>query len=103
MTRVIDLDARRAQRAEAESEDFSVRIGGEDFTFPNVREWPVEITERLSNGDLTGAIRLLLPEADHSRFFATRPTMGDLSDLFDSLGQSAGVGGLGNSEDSATS
>lgn len=100
---LIDLDARRAQRAEARTEDYVVRLGGERFTFPPVNDWPIELTDQLQNGDLLGALRLLLSEEDMPRFLATRPTMADLNDLFEALGNRAGVGGLGNSSASARS
>lgn len=101
--RLIDIDARRAQRAEAQAELTTVLLGGEEFDFPVVNDWPVAILDLLRNGDLIGAIRLLLDEGDLTRFLATRPTMADLSDLFEGLGSNAGIGGLGNSRGSRTS
>ena len=100
---VIDLDARRAQRAEAREEDFTVKLGGEEFTFPPITEWPVELTELLQKGELMDALRLLLSDEQSPRFIAQHPTMGDLNDLFEALGNRAGVGGLGNSSASAGS
>jgi hypothetical protein len=103
MAAVIDLDARRAQRAEAAGEPIDVRLGGDVFTFPTVREWPVDLADVLSRGDLMGGLRLLLPPDDFDRFMGHRPTLGDLSDLFDGLGKASGVGGMGNSPGSVTS
>lgn len=103
LTAMIDLDARRAQRAEAASADYVVRLGGESFSFPPVNEWPVELTDSLQKGDLMAALRLLLTDEELPRFLAQRPTMGDLNDLFEALGNRAGVGGLGNGSASASS
>lgn len=100
---LVDLDARRAQRAEANPQNTTVRLGGETFDFPPMTEWPVELVDVLSRGELANALRLLLSDDDAERFFAQRPTMGDLNDLFDALGKRAGVGGLGNSGASASS
>lgn len=94
---VIDLDAARAQRKEAQGEGFDVQFGGESFTFPNVKEWPIEITETLATGDMVAALRHLLSSTDVERFLAHKPSIGDLNDLFDGLGKASGVGGLGNS------
>jgi len=99
----IDLDARRAQRREAAREPFSAKLGGETFWFPAVDEWPIAVTDHLKDGDLTGALRLLISEDDAERFFAQRPTMADVADLFEALGNQSGVGGLGNSSASARS
>lgn len=103
-TWLVDLDARRAQRAEAMGESSTVRLGGESFTFPAVGAWPVEIVDVLGkDGDLLAGLKLLLSEEDFPRFMAQRPTMGDISDLFEALGQRAGLGDAGNSQDSAPS
>ena len=96
-SRTIDLDARRAQRAEAAREPFVAKLGGETFEFPAVDQWPITVTDLLKDGDLSGALRIMLDEKDAERFFAQRPTMADISDLFDALGNQSGVGGLGNS------
>ena len=93
---LIDLDARRAQRFEAREADSKVRLGGEEFTFPPIQEWPVEMTDCLQRGELLDALRLLLSEEDFPKFLSQKPTMGDLNDLFEALGNRAGVGGLGN-------
>jgi hypothetical protein len=92
----IDLDARRAQRAEATGEPTKVVLGGEHFLFPVVTEWPVEIIDVLSRGELLAGLRLLLDAEDYERFVAQKPTMGDLTALFEELAKTAGVGNLGN-------
>lgn len=100
----INLDAARAQRAEAEGTRHTVQLGGELFMFPGVSEWPVQITRALADGDLVEAVMYLLfsPE-DQERFMRHRPTMGDLNELFDALGKASGIGGLGNSRSSGRS
>lgn len=103
MVSMVDLDARRAQRAETAAANTVVRLGGERFSFPPVTEWPVELTDALTKGDLLAALKLLLSDEELPRFLAQRPTMGDLNDLFEALGKRSGVGDLGNGSASASS
>lgn len=99
----INLDAARAQRAEAGKETYRAQFGGELFDFPGVQEWPIELTEVLQTGDMKAALKLLLSDEDAARFLAHKPTLGDLNELFEALGNASGVGGLGNSLPSAKS
>jgi hypothetical protein len=100
---VIDLDARRAQRAEAGAEPTQVTLGGETFLFPPVQDWSVELVDKLSRGELVPSLRLLLEVTAYQRFMAQHPTVGDINELFDALGRHAGIGPLGNSSGSASS
>jgi hypothetical protein len=67
------------------------------FDFPGVQEWPIELTAVLQTGDMVAALKLLMSDEDVERFLKHKPTLGDINELFDSLGKASGVGGLGNS------
>lgn len=100
----IDLDARRAQRAEANAEPITVVLGGDKFDFLPAVQWPVEAVDRLRDGDFIGGLRELMGSAeDVRRFLAVKPTMGDLAELFDELFRIGGLGGLGNFSGSPSS
>lgn len=93
----INLNAARAQRAEARKETYRVQLGEDMFDFPGVAEWPIELTTVLQSGDMVAALRLLLSDEDVDKFLTHKPTIGDINELFESLGNAAGVGGLPNS------
>lgn len=96
MGRIVDLDARRAARAEAQGEPPEVVLGGERFTLP-VR-LPLEALDLMADGQFRAAFRLLLADEDAvSRFFAHRPDDADLEDLMSVYGEP------GNSSASAPS
>lgn len=86
----LDLAARRAARAAALSEPFTLDIG--DQTFTVVSELPVAMSDAETMNDMTALVRLLLadPEADYDRFMATKPTMNDLLDIVEWYGVSLG-------------
>jgi hypothetical protein len=99
----LNLDAARAQRAEARKETYRIQFGNELFDFPGVQDWPIELTSVLQSGDMVAAIKLMLPDEDAERFLAHKPTLGDMNELFEALGKASGVGGLGNSQGSRKS
>jgi hypothetical protein len=99
----LNLDAARAQRAEARKESLRIQFGNELFDFPGVQDWPIELTSVLQSGDMVAALKLLLSEEDLARFLKHKPTLGDINELFEALGNASGVGGLGNSQGSRKS
>lgn len=99
----LNLDASRAQRAEAEKETYRIQFGNEMFDFPGVHDWPIELTAVLQSGDMVAALRLLLSPEDVDKFLRHKPTLGDINDLFEAIGNASGVGGLGNSPGSRKS
>lgn len=97
MTRV-NLDAKRAARAEARGENPIVTLGGRDFEL--VGEMPLALVEKLTSGDMGGAVELLLANADDiDDFMANRPTVKDL----EVIAEIYGAGGLGESSASTPS
>ena len=91
-----DLDAARAARREAMGDGFAFVFGGQTFTCTPTKEWPVAVLASLSDGDLTGALELILGDEQYQRFMEQQPTSGDVQDLMEALGKDAGVGGAGN-------
>lgn len=95
---VVDLDMARAQRLEAGDQRVRVRFGGEEFTFPNPREWGIEFLDHLREGDFSSAVQVLLDDTEtYERFMSHKPRMGDVEYLLDTMGRRGGVGGLPNS------
>ena len=92
-----DLDAARAARTEALGEPFTFTSYGQTFTAPSPKQWPIQVTAALSNGDLTGALEMLLGPDQSAAFLAAGPvTMGDIEALFTAIAKWAGVGDLPN-------
>lgn len=89
MSRVIDLDAARAARAEALGEPLVVRFGGEEFTLP--AEVPYDYLALLASGDPRAAINALLGEAEAPRFWQQRPSVGDMRVLMEGIEEAAGL------------
>lgn len=90
--RILNLNAARAARAEAEREPVLLEFGDETFTLPV--EMPYDLVRLSSQGDLDGAI-LSLFDGDQKaadRLYAQKPTMDDLHALVDGLADLYGVG-----------
>lgn len=96
-TGVFDLDAERAARVEAMGEPFTFVSHGATYTMPSPKQWPVQVTGMLSDGDLPGALRLLLGPDQADAFLNGGPiTMGDLEALFGAVAKWSGLDSLGN-------
>lgn len=79
----IDLDARRAARAEQAGEQPTVVFGGATFVLP--LEMPIEFLELLSGGKVAAALRTLF--GDHTdEFLAGTPSMADVTALAEVYG-----------------
>lgn len=76
-----DLDASRAARREAAQEPFRFVFGGQPFTLPPSKEWPLVATDALSDGHVGVAMKELLGD-QWDAFAAMGATVGDLTDLF---------------------
>jgi hypothetical protein len=87
---VVDLDAKRAARSEAERKPHQVVFGGETFSFPPTV--PLEALDLMAEGRFRSAFRLLLADdSETARFMAHRPDDGDLDELMRGLyGQALG-------------
>jgi hypothetical protein len=97
----VDLDlnaAKAAAEAEANHTPFRFAYGPDDqtFTIPPMVDWPMSVEVRLADGQLSGALSVLLGEQMEA-FMACEPTFGDLQLLLEQVGTWAGVAGLGNS------
>jgi hypothetical protein len=91
MSRVIDLDAARAARAEANAEAPVVRFGGVDYTLPV--ELPWAMVEAAASGDAGGlvtAVKLLLGD-QWETFESAQPSIGDLRILVEGVAELYGV------------
>jgi len=82
---MLDLDAKRAARSEAQNVPHAVRFGGENFEFP--ARLPLEFLDRMTAGTPRAAFAVLLGEDPDAtppggemtaRFFKHRPDDGDL-------------------------
>ncbi len=92
-----DLDASRAARTEALGEPFAFTSHGETYTMVPPKEWPVQVTAMLAEGDLVGALRGLLGDDQADSFLAGGTvTMGDLEALFAEVARWAGVESVPN-------
>jgi hypothetical protein len=82
----LDLDAKRAARAEAENAPHEVVLGGETFTLPP--RIPLECLDLVQEGDFRAAFRLLLDDEEALiRFLAHRPDDEDLAELLGLYGE----------------
>jgi hypothetical protein len=91
VARVLDLDAARAARSEAQGEAPSILFGGTTFDLPV--ELPWEIAEAAAAGDGAGALRaieLLLGDR-WAEFKALKPSLADVMVIVEGLGEIYGV------------
>jgi hypothetical protein len=91
-----DLDAARAARKEAAGVGFKFKFGGRSYTCLPAKEWPIEVMGSLGDGDMVGALEMILGADQMEKFMANKPTSGDVEDLMNALGDDAGVGNSGN-------
>lgn len=75
----LDLDQKRAARAEAVGGDHTVTFGGQDFTVPP--ELPLAFVEALNTADFREAVDALFGKDQGAQFWSHCPTMDDLMAL----------------------
>lgn len=95
MGRVIDLDAARLARAEAQQEAPVIRFAGKEWELPN--ELPWSIAEAAASGDASAALRgiaLLLGDR-WEEFKEHQPTLGDIVVIVQHVGELYGAGDQG--------
>lgn len=85
-----DLDAARAARREAVQETFTFKWEGAVYTCLPAKEWPIDVTALLVEGDLSGAVQQILGDEQGERFLATHPSVGDVESLMEALAEFAG-------------
>lgn len=103
--RIIDLDAKRAARAEARKADdyepIVLKIGGRDYVLPD--EMPADFADLVSQGKFYEGFQVLLGD-EFDDFWSNDLTVNDLKDFADMLAPAYGVGGdAGNSLASGSS
>lgn len=91
-------EARAAAARESDNRPFRFTYGPDEQTFsiPPMLEWPMSVEMKLAEGQLSGALAVLLGD-QMDAFIACGPTFGDLQLLLEKVGSWAGVAGLGNS------
>jgi len=78
----------QAAKAEAENAPVSFEVKGLTFSIPtDPRELPLELLE---TDDEVVATRLVLGDEQWAAFKATKPTIGDFSDLVDAMSEARG-------------
>jgi hypothetical protein len=95
----IDLDALKAQRAEALAEPHELVFGGQTFQLPAELPGDYIFVDR---EDLQTAFRLLLGEEQWAAFLALKPTISDFKALTEAIPELYGLT-VPNSSGSATS
>lgn len=85
-----DADAARAARREAAGESFTFTFDGAEFTLPPPREWHIGVVSLLGDGDITGALRLLLGD-EYDRFLLGAPTLADFESIMNAVAVWSGV------------
>lgn len=83
---MLDLDAKRAARSEAQNRPRAVRFGGEVFSFP--AKMPLEALELMATAGYRAAFEMLFDgdEEAAGRFFSHRPDDEDLGHLMKMYG-----------------
>jgi hypothetical protein len=85
MSRVIDLDAARAARAEAKAEAPIVKFGGVEYTLPVELPWSiVEAASTQNTTDVVNAVKSLLG-SQWSSFEATGVSVADMTTLIENV------------------
>jgi len=92
-----DLDAASAAAlAEAKPVPFAFTYHGAEYEVPAAVLWPLEIQALIAAGEIDKALPKLLGPQQYDALIAAGITVGELSVLFQAVGEAAGVGGLGN-------
>lgn len=84
----VDLRARRAARQEKLGPPPEIAWDGTVFPLPI--ELPLTFTEALNDGDISGALRVLLGDRAQEFFDLVNPTLGDLTEISELYGRSLG-------------
>jgi len=94
-----DLDAAAAKAAadEGGAVPFAFTFRGQDYEAPPAMAWPLRAQRLIAKGELEPALGLLLGDEQYDRLVEAGMTVGDLTVLFEAIGEAAGTGGLGNS------
>lgn len=92
-----DLDAASAAAlADTRPTPFAFTYHETDYEIPAAVLWPLEVQSLIAKGELETALTMLLGGDVYARLMSAGITVGELSVLFQAVGEAAGVGGLGN-------
>ena len=93
-----DLDAAaKAAADEGGAAPFAFTYKGQPYSAPPALSWPLEAQRLIGRGELEPALGMLLGDDQFARLVDAGITVGELSLLFEAIGEAAGVGGLPNS------
>jgi len=93
-----DLDkAAAAAMAEVKPEPFLFTYKGSSYSVPPAQSWPLEAQSLIGQGELERALVMLLGREAYDQLVSAGITVGELTVLFEAVGEAAGVGGLPNS------
>lgn len=96
--RRFDLDkAAAAALADNAPVPFEFTYKGTDYAVPAALTWPLEAQALIAKGELEPALIMLLGSDAYAQLVGAGMTVGELTVLFEAVGEAAGVGGLGNS------
>lgn len=100
---VDDTDLRAAED-EADDSPHVIEVGGEEFEFRRLQDWPAKCFDMLQDGRVYWAVTHALVDygRDIDRLDALMPTMGELTAVAEQIEKAEGVG-RGNSSRSARS
>ena len=88
---VFDLDAAAAAKREALGEGLTFTWRGEEYTVPPPGAWDFEVQARLSGGYPVPAMTLILGEEQAARYWATRPSITDVTALMEAVSSQSGL------------
>lgn len=99
---VIDLDAMRAARDEAEGSTVTIMLGGQGYEVP--REIPFAVLQRARDNDLDGALAALMGNDEAARFMASPALrVQDIAAMLEAIIADSTGSSLGESSGSSTS
>jgi len=87
-----DLDAARSARREAAGDGFKFVWNKKTYECQPAKEWPIQVTALLSEGNLNDALEAILGKKQYDAFMKHQPAMGDIEELMSALAKFSGVG-----------
>lgn len=69
-----------------------VQFDGHPYKVPPADAWPSKALEMMFDGNLPGAMRLIVGDKVYTEFDSRHPTIGDLKRFMEAMGEQAGSG-----------
>ncbi len=85
--------SKSAAAAEALAEKIPFTWNGIDFELDPTTEWDYEALEAYESGKITAFLRLILGEAQHAAFKATKPKVGAVNEFVREIQKALGIAG----------